>query len=1061
MQWIAERFFTAGHRWIDAASARAVRVRVCDAHDGDDMEWSDQCATLSNLRHPLLNRLLDYGIGPNGCRFEAYERSEPVQVGTADTFGVRLLDHVTQFLRASHISLPPGRAAVALRPIVAGRPVWRRPLGITLQGRRALGAVEESLDALCPAGPAVINIHGSNNAGLRTFRMIAARAARLKGFVPVSPSTVRQYPALVRTLRERHVCVLDDLEEKGRSAAGVACLISTLASSSARRHVIFRFRRDIPKGGIRLDELSVRSLVRMVFVEADDHPPAEELNAAARAADGLPGLFVARLCGSCTVASRAMMIHETPATYAPEAAPELEPAVITGRVLGAALRARDRASALAARGRHSVAVRLLHRGIRVLEGRERTRDAAQCALQLGWLLLDRGATAKAWQAFERAQRLAGESSLGVTATIGLGVALVDERRLIEAEAVLRGAIAASETIAQQDITLAAAAALSRCLIWQDRYEEAMALASTFAARVSEPRSAVRLLATSARAQARVGRLAAAVRTARDAQRAATNATPQMQASVELALAEALGAAGDLEGRRAAVSRALRLARTHHLPLVRVRAALINETHTSSPVLHRLKRIKLPPLLAHRLRDATAPSSPRVEAVAELEKLLDLAQRATDDAAAAMQVCRVVGERLGAAAVAIFGNDDRALAVHGRGWPELPMTAKQVLAHGSAVRPDANIEPRESAEPIRYGGEVIAALSCRWIAGVLFDPAAAAVVLRAAALSAAPHVRNLLDRPPMPQATAWADLLGASPAAAALRESVARAARAPFPVLVEGESGSGKELVARALHRFSARRERRFCALNCAALTDDLVESELFGHTRGAFTGAATERAGLFEEADGGTLFLDEIGELSPRAQAKLLRVLQEGEVRRVGENFPRRVDVRVVAATNRKLEEEVSAGRFRADLRFRLDVVRIAVPPLRERATDIPLLASHFWQDASARVGSRATLSPEALAALARYDWPGNVRELQNVIAWIAVQSPRRGRIGPSALPRHVAQATVAAPCSFEAAREEFERRFVRAALAGANGQRARAAEALGITRQGLSKMMKRLQIAG
>jgi transcriptional regulator with GAF, ATPase, and Fis domain len=362
--------------------------------------------------------------------------------------------------------------------------------------------------------------------------------------------------------------------------------------------------------------------------------------------------------------------------------------------------------------------------------------------------------------------------------------------------------------------------------------------------------------------------------------------------------------------------------------------------------------------------------------------------------------------------------------------------------------------------VRFGGEVVAALGCRWTAGAAIDLEGAAVLLRAAALSIAPHVRAILDRRIPEPPAAWADLLGESAAAVALREAVLRAARAPFPVLVEGESGCGKELVARAMHRLGPRRHRRFCALNCAALTDDLVEAELFGHTRGAFTGAATERPGLFEDADGGTLLLDEVGELSPRAQAKLLRVLQEGEVRRVGENMPRHVDVRVVAATNRNLADEVHAGRFRADLRFRLDVVRIAVPPLRERASDVPLLAAHFWRDAAARVGSQATLSAEALAALARYDWPGNVRELQNVIAWIAVQSPRRGRIGPSALPRHVAQAAISTSCTFEAAREEFDRRFIRAALAGAGGQRARAAEAIGVSRQGLSKMMRRLRIS-
>ncbi|MBE3034128.1 MAG: sigma 54-interacting transcriptional regulator, partial [Actinobacteria bacterium] len=190
-----------------------------------------------------------------------------------------------------------------------------------------------------------------------------------------------------------------------------------------------------------------------------------------------------------------------------------------------------------------------------------------------------------------------------------------------------------------------------------------------------------------------------------------------------------------------------------------------------------------------------------------------------------------------------------------------------------------------------------------------------------------------------------------------------------------------------------------------------------------------------------------------------LRVLQDGEVRRVGENVARRVDVRIVAATNRRLETETAAGRFRADLRFRLDVVRLDVPPLRERAADVPLLAGRFWSEAAARVGSQATLSPETLAALARYDWPGNVRELQNAIAWMAVHSPRRGRVGPSALPACVAKATLPAASTFEAAREEFERRFVRAALASANGQRKRAAEALGVTRQGLAKMLRRLHI--
>ena len=379
--------------------------------------------------------------------------------------------------------------------------------------------------------------------------------------------------------------------------------------------------------------------------------------------------------------------------------------------------------------------------------------------------------------------------------------------------------------------------------------------------------------------------------------------------------------------------------------------------------------------------------------------------------------------------------------------------------GQSVSVDGTRQPPEAAEPIRCAGELLGVLACRWIAGSTAEPVEVSQSLHAAGLSVAAHLRAVLEQVPAPPASVWGDLLGDSALAASLRDDIHRAARAPFPVLIEGESGSGKELVARAVHRLSPRHARRFCAINCAALSDELLEAELFGHTRGAFTGALTERAGLFEEADGGTLFLDEVGELSGRAQAKLLRVLQEGEVRRVGENLPRRVDVRIVAATNRRLEGEAASGRFRTDLRFRLDVLRIAVPPLRERVDDIAMLAQHFWKQAVARVGSQATLGSDALAALSRYDWPGNVRELQNAIAWMAVHAPRRGRVGAAVLPSQLASAPLATGSSFELAREEFERRYVRAALAQAGGHRVGAAKALGISRQGLAKMMRRLRI--
>jgi two-component system response regulator HydG len=292
----------------------------------------------------------------------------------------------------------------------------------------------------------------------------------------------------------------------------------------------------------------------------------------------------------------------------------------------------------------------------------------------------------------------------------------------------------------------------------------------------------------------------------------------------------------------------------------------------------------------------------------------------------------------------------------------------------------------------------------------------------------------------------------------VRAAIERAGPSPFPVLIEGESGAGKELVARAIHVSSPRKARRFAALNCAALADDLIEAELFGHARGAFTGAIAERPGLFEEADGGTLFLDEVGELSPRAQAKLLRAIQEGEIRRVGETRPRRVDARIVAATNRPLALETEAGRFRNDLRFRLDVIRIEVPPLRSRPEDIPALVMNFWREAAQRVGSQATLGRGALAALARYEWPGNVRELQNVLAALAVAAPRRGTIGASALPSGIAP-SAADSLTLDQARRQFDATFVRGALARAGGCRSRAASDLGVTRQGLAKLMERLGI--
>ncbi len=308
------------------------------------------------------------------------------------------------------------------------------------------------------------------------------------------------------------------------------------------------------------------------------------------------------------------------------------------------------------------------------------------------------------------------------------------------------------------------------------------------------------------------------------------------------------------------------------------------------------------------------------------------------------------------------------------------------------------------------------------------------------------------------------LVGDSVVMRDVRAQIALAARAPFPVLIRGESGCGKELAARAIHGLGPRRHRRCAAINCAALPDDLIESELFGHVRGAFTGAATDRHGLFDEADGGTLFLDEIGELGVRAQAKLLRVLQDGEVKRVGENHVRRVDVRVIAATNVSLEDAVRRGVFRADLYYRLDVVRVRMPALRERREDIATLARQFWHDCTARLGSRARLDGRVLDILAQCDWPGNVRQLQNILAALAVRVPPRGRVTIGDLPPELLG--TASACRFGAtgldrARREFEASYVREALCRAGGRPSTAARDLGLTRQGLSKLVKRLGLDG
>jgi DNA-binding NtrC family response regulator/tetratricopeptide (TPR) repeat protein len=446
-------------------------------------------------------------------------------------------------------------------------------------------------------------------------------------------------------------------------------------------------------------------------------------------------------------------------------------------------------------------------------------------------------------------------------------------------------------------------------------------------------------------------------------------------------------------------------------------------------------------------------------VDEVVAILRACQTAADETELLKEVCVRLRHHLHAAAVTCATvRSGHAHALVSDGARSDSDIAERAISAGITISPHRLNDRIEAAAPITYGGEAIGALCARWTIGSMYDTSRAASVLTMSAAAAAPMLAAVIARQSAADSGS-SELIGVAPTMVALRQSVARAAAAPFGVLVDGESGSGKELVARAIHRGSARRHKAFCTLNCAALPDDLVEAELFGHTRGAFTGAVADRPGVFEEADGGTLFLDEVGELTPRAQAKVLRIVQDGELRRVGANISRRVDVRIVSATNRALQHEVEAGRFRLDLLYRLDVVHITVPPLRDRREDVALLAEHFWRDATQRVGSRATLAAATVAALARYDWPGNVRELQNVLAALAVRTPKRGLVPPSALPACFGERGAAESWSLDDARRTFELSFVRAALVRTGGHRGRAAAELGVTRQGLTKLMTRLGI--
>ena len=310
-------------------------------------------------------------------------------------------------------------------------------------------------------------------------------------------------------------------------------------------------------------------------------------------------------------------------------------------------------------------------------------------------------------------------------------------------------------------------------------------------------------------------------------------------------------------------------------------------------------------------------------------------------------------------------------------------------------------------------------------------------------------------------TGMAALIGKSAVMRDLYSLIERVGLAAAPVLIRGESGSGKELVARALHEAGPRKDKPFLAINCTALPESLLESELFGHTRGAFTGATSARAGLFVEATGGTLFLDEIGDMAPALQAKLLRVVQQGEVRPVGSDESRAVDVRVVAATHRDLEQRVSEGTFRQDLFYRLNVVPIVVPSLRDRLEDVPALIEHFLASARARNPHSPVVrvAPEIVTTLMRYVWPGNVRELENLVERLIVvgTTPEIGLAELAAIAPtiHGNQERFSLPRDRLATLREVEEEYIAWAIDRCGGNKTKAAEILGIDPSTLHRRTK------
>jgi DNA-binding NtrC family response regulator/tetratricopeptide (TPR) repeat protein len=1142
MQLVADRFASNAHgEAVDLATGTRVTLIVEPAGEvPEQLRWSERCELLHVVRHAAIPPLVDFGLLGERSRFEAWGCA-PVWSGDRDeakAVGAR----AARFLRATHrevvekdddrvgaadsgmgLWVPDASSGYPSRDASANCAFPLVEHGVAIVERTSVAALGEMFRAESGARSQVASLLGPAGSGRRTAARILARTARARGFVPVAAHLIDSPYAQLWSDRSLFLIAFDADTDAG-------CWSAFLTSSlrAPQPHVVLLIGSAEWRGvdGVALRSIPPDALVAAIRPSIVGTSLERSARRLAEEAGGLPGRFTRRLwrqpCVNeprrATVFSPRSRAAERAELYGDQAtAPEVPRAAVECAwpmpgELSALRRKLDTAAAWLAAGRHAPAIRELRLAVSALARRGAWTDAAEGGVRLAAALLKRGRSIDAQKAIdearEHATRAAGAESLMIDLAALSGHAWIDRARLDEAENVAAAALAAARESGDAGRLAAAQLALSRCLFWRGRYEEAAACVDHPGHPVP-PAIAVHRAIVSSRVAVGRGDFGRALADAASAaQLAAEQGIDALKAAAAHAHAFVRLNVGDLDAAERDAAEAIALAHRGHDPLRSVRARLVRaeierrrgRTGVAGAQIERLRRAiaNAPPLVRARwqlaaalsgrcdtetativerhasttglgalalyVSDHRSPAAPPVGGDAFLDhvvSILRLCQTAEDDAVVLKDVCVRLRQHLHAAAVAVVGTAGsraRVIAADGA-WIDSDIAARAAAA-GIAIEPHRRDDRIEAAAPVLYGGSPLAALCARWALGTTYDLSRAGAALAMTAAAAAPVAAIAVERRDKARAIGECELLGISPAMAELRRAVDAAAGAPFAVLIDGESGSGKELVARAIHRGGGRRHKPFCTLNCAALPEDLVEAELFGHARGSFTGAVADRPGVFEEAHLGTLFLDEIGELSPRAQAKVLRVVQEGELRRVGETASRKIDVRIISATNRDLRREVENGRFRLDLLYRLDVVHLTVPRLRDRPDDIPLLADHFWRDAAARLGSRATLGAATVAALARYDWPGNVRELQNVLAALAVRCPRRGVVAPSALPPAFAPQTSAIVSRLDEARRTFEERFVRAALVRTGGHRGRAAEELGITRQGLTKLMTRLGIA-